>query len=443
MISEEGFYGRSKAVSLTGDYTVDYRVARLWSFTPPTASGHKVILPNPDGLKLGGIYFIIINHSDTYTFTVVDHDDNTLTLVDTEEGCVISLSESEFTIGPAMVGAMPPVAPILIGKWGLLGIPPVYAGSGTPSVYGYWNWKILTLGAAEGLKSIRHYLFGGANDYTGCDQHEFVGDTWTAKTNIPDNHASSWSFSPTLHHVMVAIGSAEDKLYKFRPTENTWTDEGSTPEPHEGGTAFAIKGVGYALGGTTAKFMEAYSARTWTRKRETDFYTYGCSSAADDDKGYFTNGYDVIAGGPNNHHFEYDPITDVWTQKDDLPQAAGKDIYQHSGFMIHDVGVYYVVGGITPAPTTTIDDMSGWVPSTDTWSTKDVLPAARNQGATASGHYPGAGAGQLGVYYCGYNVTEQDDVYLYRAVSPADDWTTLAATAPANKRAPSVAVAGV
>ena len=438
MITESRFYGGSKDVSLTGDYTVDYRVARLWSFTP-TASGHDVILPSPEGMKLGGIYFIIINHSDTYTLTIKDHDDNEITLLDTEEGCILSLSETEFTITPAMASASPPVYPILIGKWGLLGFPPIYTGSGgAPQVVAYWNYKVMALGEAEGYEAIRYFLFGGLGDLDGCDQFDGTS-TWVTKSDIPGDHSGSWVFHPNIHYIFIAVDS--DYLYKFRPTEDTWINECALVDAHAGGVAFHVGEYGYVLCGTARNTMESYYGRTWTRKRAHSYYTTGGSAAADPDTGYFTNGQDSTTGSGDNYHFQYDPVTDTWAQKDDLPDPAGR--FNHSAFYIHEEGEYYVVGGQTETPTY-YDDLDEWVPSTDTWTGRaDLTAGNRALAAAASADFIGDGSGQIGIHFCGYNGSSQDDVYQYSVNSPSNQWTSLGTTpGSVNKSCPSAGFGG-
>jgi hypothetical protein len=437
MITESKFYGSSKDVSLTGDYEIDFRVARLWSFTP-TASGHKVELPNPTGMKLGGIYFLVVNHSDTHTFTIVDNEDETVTVVGTEEACILSLSEIEFTVSPTMLPATVSGGTYLIGKWGLLGFPPIYtsASGGLPTVHAYWNWKLMTLGDPEGYEAIRYFLFGGIGDLNGCDQFDGVS-TWVTKSDMPDDHSGSWNFAMTVHNIYVGIDSSS--LYKFKPTEDVWINEGSLVEAHGSGAAFAVKEKGYVVGGVATKYMESFYGRTWTRKNDHSYYTSGCIAFADSDKGYLTNGKNDETGGFENQHFRYDPVTDTWDQRDDMPDP---ERFNAASFYIHEAGKYYVVGGQNDTPNY-FDDMEEWDPVTDTWTGKaDITVGNRSQAAGASADF-GSGTGQKGLHFCGYNGTAHDDVYLYTVNTPSNTWVTLGTTpGSVTKQSPSAAYAG-
>ena len=98
----------------------------------------------------------------------------------------------------------------------------------------------------------------------------------------------------------------------------------------------------------------------------------------------------------------------------------------------------------SPYPTiqAAVDDTHGWVPSTDTWSVKDVLPAARHLGSAATNDYTPAGDADKGYFFCGSSGVAEDDVYVYTANTPSDDWQSID-TAPSPKFGNGSGAAGV
>ena len=52
-------------------------------------------------------------------------------------------------------------------------------------------------------------------------------------------------------------------------------------------------------------------------------------------RGYLTTGYAILYGGNRKDLWEYDPVTDGWTQRADLPGEARKEAV---GFAINDKG---------------------------------------------------------------------------------------------------------
>ena len=87
------------------------------------------------------------------------------------------------------------------------------------------------------------------------------------------------------------------------------------------------------------------------------------------------NGRIYVLGGsqdynPGARHVQtvevYDPATDTWTQKGDMPRSIG------AGFSSVVDGKIYVIGGY--GGTQRVDEYD---PSTDTWTTKSEMPTER------------------------------------------------------------------
>jgi hypothetical protein len=77
-------------------------------------------------------------------------------------------------------------------------------------------------------------------------------------------------------------------------------------------------------------------------------------------------------GGGLKRVEEYDPVTDTWTKKADMP--TGRFALPTSSSAVD--GKIYVIGGCT-SMTTAVSTNEEYDPAADTWTTKADMPAAR------------------------------------------------------------------
>jgi N-acetylneuraminic acid mutarotase len=145
---------------------------------------------------------------------------------------------------------------------------------------------------------------------------------------------------------------------------------------------------------------------------------WGAFSFSIGNYGYIGGGY---MNGSLSDVWQYDPITDLWTQKADIPIA----VRTASTFVLNNLG--YVTGGITSA--NFMSTLYEYNPATNLWTTKAPFPGIARYGgigfAIGNKGYFGIGntGGALGPYL--------NDFYEY---NPASNQWTQKATFPGTAR---------
>ena len=92
-VQDEFFYGGSSNIDLTANTTVTVLTGRVLNVTP-SASGKKVIVPDPDDLADGGPYFYVNNASGSYTFDIEDGEGNSLITLGTSSSCILLILDN-------------------------------------------------------------------------------------------------------------------------------------------------------------------------------------------------------------------------------------------------------------------------------------------------------------------------------------------------------------
>lgn len=187
---------------------------------------------------------------------------------------------------------------------------------------------------------------------------------------------------------------------KLSFAQGTWTQKTTMPGPPriEAGS-FELNGKGYVVcgrdPGTQTYYTDVWeydpSTDTWTQKgnfpgagrREPVTYVLN-------GKGYLGTGRDL--SGAFNDFWEYNPTTDTWTQKANFPGGGRRDAL---GFALGNK--CYLGSGQTISGFTAVAQTDWWEydPATNVWTQKGTLPGpARNAGqaiATATKGYMGLG----------------------------------------------------
>ncbi len=107
---------------------------------------------------------------------------------------------------------------------------------------------------------------------------------------------------------------------------------------------------------------------TWTKKKDMPKPIGTLSAGVANDKIYITGGYDnkVLATVA-----EYDPATDVWTEKKDMPTARNGHCTEALD------GKIYVIGGLLKDDVTATSITEQYDPATDTWTKKEGMKTNR------------------------------------------------------------------
>lgn len=178
-----------------------------------------------------------------------------------------------------------------------------------------------------------------------------------------------------------------------------WVNLAPFPEPSEEVYGVASGGKLYVLGGLgpgwTAKgLVYEYDPATerWTKKKNMPLLTHHIGITELNGKIYVMGGFVKPEKGPTawqpvDNAWEYDPANDTWKALAPLPSKRGSP-----NAVVHD-GKIYVIGGagnfpgskdtsIHPArPHRAVGTNEVYDPPTNTWETRSPMPTARNHAA--------------------------------------------------------------
>jgi N-acetylneuraminic acid mutarotase len=258
------------------------------------------------------------------------------------------------------------------------------------------------------------------------------GGIWTTKANMPTGR--SGLAAAGVGGKLYAVGGATsgttftNKLEVYDPLTDSWTTGADMPIAQYGAAAATINGQLYVIGGAFGggKGLWAYDplANAWTAKTEMPSVHAYLAVAVIDNQLYAVGGWDGVGNVPHwvNKLEVYDPLTDTWTPKKDMPVSSG-----NLAAAAID-GKLYVVGGFNG---TVLDTLQVYDPSTDSWVIKTSMPTARSSltGAAIDGKLYAIGGGG------GYTKVEVYDPL-------TDSWTTGADMPTAREEFAAAAING-
>jgi len=186
-------------------------------------------------------------------------------------------------------------------------------------------------------------------------------------------------------YVGTGIDSAnicKSDLWEYDPGTNSWTQKANVPgSGRRDAIAFAIGNRGYV--GTGLNGILA-----WAGTKRKDFY-------------------------------EYNPITNTWTTKDEWEGNFGGGVYFASAFSVNDKG-YLVCGKFGPSYYS--NELWQYDPVTNDWSKKANVPGGTRYGVTAFAMngkgYVGCGADENYYVNSFYEYNPNTDVWTERAPFP-------------------------
>jgi N-acetylneuraminic acid mutarotase len=216
-----------------------------------------------------------------------------------------------------------------------------------------------------------------------------VEDTWTTKANIP--RARYVLSSSVVDGIIYAIGgdagSRASVVEAYNPLTDTWTRKSNMPMGRGAGTTSVVNGKIYYMGGrlnfngANISSVIEYDpvTDTWaTKPNRMPTPRTWLSSSVVNGKIYTFGGAQTYQGAPLFTVEEYDPATDTWTTKSEMPTARASVSTNAVN------GRIYAIGG-TPGYNqwnqglTTVEEYD---PSTDTWATKTDMPTPRTYFST-------------------------------------------------------------
>jgi N-acetylneuraminic acid mutarotase len=213
-------------------------------------------------------------------------------------------------------------------------------------------------------------------------------DTWTRKTNMPTPRALI--STSVVDGVIYAIGGGTGPYSDFStveaydPKTDTWTTKINMPTPRAGLSTCAVDGIIYAIGGHWSPGLatvEAYNPVTdnWTSKTPMPTSRGFLSVSVVDGIIYAIGGCKDITGIGLSNVEAYDPKTDTWTEKAPMPTAR---------LLLTTCevdGIIYAIGGasnFTPGAST-LKTVEAYDPATNTWTEKTDMPTSRGGHSTS------------------------------------------------------------
>ena len=213
------------------------------------------------------------------------------------------------------------------------------------------NGKIYALGGSGGA---------GIGPTAIVEEYDPARDTWTRKTDMPTERFGL--STSVVNGKIYAFGGnpvgvpwGSPILEEYDPATDTWVRKAIMPTPRSGQSTSAVDGKIYVIGGTTARpgfenlgteggmalsSVEEYdpATDTWTRKANMPTRRSGLSSTVVNDKIYAIGGW---VGGADNLFSAvevYDPATDTWEALQDMPTPRSSLSVCSVHRMIHAIG---------------------------------------------------------------------------------------------------------
>jgi N-acetylneuraminic acid mutarotase len=189
------------------------------------------------------------------------------------------------------------------------------------------------------------YVVGGALSHhvviAAAEVYDPATHAWTRKADMPV--ASAGMGAAVVDGKIYVMGGLLSlrSTYEYDPAANAWTRKADMPTGRALLCASAVKGKIYAIGGAVDTpgpaftTVEGYdpATDTWTRKADAPTARAWLSASALNGRIYViggvfgVNGTMYLAGGDSGPRRasveEYDPATDIWTTRSDLPTPRG------------------------------------------------------------------------------------------------------------------------
>jgi len=214
-------------------------------------------------------------------------------------------------------------------------------------------------------------------------------DTWTIKTDMP--MARWFASTSVVKDKIYIIGGAADlvstisRVDEYDTITDTWTRKADMPTARALHAAVVVNGRIYVIGGLVNPFtaistVEEYDPATDTWTRKSDMPVAKTAPAVVLDGKIYTiggvKGREIVLNNLVQTVEEYDPATDTWTSKAEMPTPRDYDLKLS---VVN--GKVYAMGG-RQSWFSYVSAVEEYDPATDTWARKADTPIAGENRAT-------------------------------------------------------------
>jgi RNA polymerase sigma factor (sigma-70 family) len=261
------------------------------------------------------------------------------------------------------------------------------------------NMPTARLGLSTGVVNGKVYAIGGGLHWPGgpylstVEAYDPAKDTWTKKADMPTARMDlSVSVVDGIVYAIGGYNGADlSTVEAYDPAKDTWTRKTDMPTARQRLSTSVVDGTIYAISGGTGhppivnnifSTVEAYDPETdtWTRKADIPTARGSFSTSVVDGIIYAIGGRRRNGGFVDLSTVEaYDPATDTWTIKEDMPTAR----YWFAASVVN--GIIYVIGGWTGDwDGSCLPAVEAYDPATDTWAKKTDMPNGGRVALSAS-----------------------------------------------------------
>lgn len=286
--------------------------------------------------------------------------------------------------------------------------------------------------AAFSIPYLQKFYVVGGYDFTYQQdvwEYDTLTDAWTQRAAFPGGSTTAVAFSINgKGYVGTGVGGGftwTNSFYEYDPLSDSWTQKADFPGAARGyAFGFAIGDKGYIGGGFSGlpgsfiAYSDLYeydpATDSWTQKAGYPGAggALGAVGFAAGVKGYAGCGSSIDVQGNQTLHddfWEYDPVTDAWTQKADY---AGGIRGEATAFAVCSKG--YIGLGYNVPHASFNNDFWEYDPASDTWI------AINDFGGVPRAYAPGAAIGKSGYAATGSNgITNFNDHWEYHIIYSA------------------------
>jgi N-acetylneuraminic acid mutarotase len=242
-----------------------------------------------------------------------------------------------------------------------------------------------------------------------------VGDHWTLMKAYPGptTDLTEYFFNAGSNFV-VGLGNNnsgpwQDISWQYDPSTGVWTQQAPFPTGGLVVASFSISGEGYALDGYSSFWKYDTASNNWSQKDSFPMGVYlglGMTGFSINGKGYL-----LVYG--SNSVWQYDPVTNAWNQLGNFPWTLTSNA---ACFVIGNYA-YVGTGNLNINTSSATDSFYQYDPSTNMWTQKGNFPGGARASAT------GFSIGNTGYLGTGLDINGHylSDFWEYNPTS--DTWT--------------------